>query len=74
MNDGNNQSLLKAKLYENELKENKRSVEALIALLEWEGINHPQYNQLEYLKKRNQEIDDQLNSLSQIISNLESKN
>jgi len=70
MNDEDREKLLKAEFYQSELRENKRSVEALIALLKYEGINHPQYNQLDYLEKRDQEIDSQLIGLDKIINDL----
>ena len=73
MNNEDHQKLLEAKYYQNELEENQRSVEALIALLECAGNNHPQYNQLNYLKNRNQEIESQLASLNEIINNLKDK-
>jgi hypothetical protein len=56
MNDEDREKLLKAEFYQSELRENKRSVEALIALLKYEGINHPQYNQLDYLEKETRKL------------------
>jgi hypothetical protein len=73
MNDEDRQKLLQAEFYEKELKENQISVDALIALLEHEGNNHPQYSQLTYLKSRNQEITDQLTNLNKIINKLRNK-
>ena len=60
------EELLKTELFISHLEENKRSVEALIALLECEGEIHPQYNQLDYLQKRIKEIDNQLIGLNKI--------
>ena len=73
MNDEDRKKLLEAEFYQSELRENKRSVEALVALLKHKGINHPQYNQLAYLEERDREIDSQLIGLDKIINNLISK-
>jgi len=74
MSGQNQQKLSTAEFYKNELEENQRSIDALIALLEHEGEKHPHYNQLNSLKNRNQEIDTQLISLNEIINNLKDKN
>jgi len=74
MSDENKkEKLLKAKFYQRELEENKRSVNALMSLLEHTGSNHPQYHQLNYLITRNKEIENQLVNLHRIISNLETE-
>ena len=69
----NKQRLIEAEFYEKELKENQRSIDALIAILEHQREKHPQYKQLDYLKERNEEINSQLTSLKEIINNLRNK-
>lgn len=66
----NKQKLLEAEFYEKELQENQRSIDALIAILEHQREEHPQYKQLHYLEERNKEINSQLASLKEIIDNL----
>jgi hypothetical protein len=73
MSNEDEKKLLEAIFYKNELDQNKRSVDALISLLEHKGTSHPQYNQLDYLKNRNKEIEKQLISLNEIINNLKAK-
>jgi len=73
MDNEDKQTLLDASYYKNELQATKRSIEALIVSLKCAGTNHPQYDQLEYLKNRSQEIENQLRSLNQIITKLENK-
>lgn len=64
------QKIQETEFYIKQLNENKISVDALISLLEYTGMTHPQYNQLEILKKRIQEINDHLNSLVEIENDL----
>jgi hypothetical protein len=73
MNNEIYKKLLEAEYYQNELEENQRSVLALIKLLEHEGTNHSQYNQLDYLQNRNKEINNQLICLYKIINELRHK-